>query len=531
MYRFLLAFILILVSTSALSQKLNLEIVLYKNKRDTLIKEVKYQTTFSKYDSIPAQILLYTEKLKKLGYFTSTIDSITKTNNLDYKAHINLGRRISHLKIQEVDINSKFINQTIPIENWDTFLNKNIKTLEKKGKVFSEVKYKPEKINNDTLVISIDIKESKTRKIDKVIIQGYSEFPKSFINNNLNITKSTVFNANLLQSIEENLNKLAFVEATKQPEVLFKQDSTILYLGLKRKNNNSLDGLVNFTTDENGKFLLTGNIDIKLNNLFNYGEKISLFWNRAGNNRQELIIASSLPYLFKSRLSPEIKFEMFRQDSTFSNTKFSSFINYEISPSVKLGASINTENSSSIENSTNKPFSNVFGGVNASIQKNNFYLRINPEIGYRKTENKISQFKMIIHSNYKWQINPKNNIWLTNETGLFQSSNYLTNELFRIGGANSIRGFNEQEIFTQNYNYTNIEYRLRTNTNNYLYSITDIGFLKNNNSNELLLGLGLGYLFRKNTTEIDINLAIGSRKNTPFNPQNTKLIVVWRNYF
>ena len=47
---------------------------------------------------------------------------------------------------------------------------------------------------------------------------------------------------------------------------------------------------------------------------------------------------------------------------------------------------------------------------------------------------------------YIFNLNYKNSIYLKNSTQLLNSENYLTNELFRFGGINSIRGFNENSI-------------------------------------------------------------------------------------
>jgi len=85
---------------------------------------------------------------------------------------------------------------------------------------------------------------------------------------------------------------------------------------------------------------------------------------------------------------------------------------------------------------------------------------------------------------------------------LLNSDQYFTNELFRIGGVNSIRGFNEQSIFTKNYSYFNFEYRFLASTTSYFYTITDLGFIKTT-ENESILGLGLGYLFINNQSKIN----------------------------
>ena len=113
------------------------------------------------------------------------------------------------------------------------------------------------------------------------------------------------------------------------------------------------------------------------------------------------------------------------------------------------------------------------------------------------------------------------------------SNNYLVNELYRIGGANSIRGLNEQSIYTNRFLYTNIEYRFLTSVVSYLYSITDIGFYNESISTKTrnALGLGGGYRFKLNNNFIDLGYVIGGYSDTEMNLNNSKLIVKWTTFF
>ena len=46
-----------------------------------------------------------------------------------------------------------------------------------------------------------------------------------------------------------------------------------------KEKNNSFDGIVNFATQENGKVLFIGNLDLLINNVFNKGEEFNINWN------------------------------------------------------------------------------------------------------------------------------------------------------------------------------------------------------------------------------------------------------------
>ena len=124
-------------------------------------------------------------------------------------------------------------------------------------------------------------------------------------------------------------------------------------------------------------------------------------------------------------------------------------------------------------------------------------------------------------------LSAKNSLFIKNTTGLLQSNNYLNNELYRIGGFKSIRGFSEKSIFTSQYSYFNIEYRYLTSSNSYLYSITDFGKFKNYTSNTIY-GIGIGYLFKIKKSQINIGYVLGNGIN---NLKNTKILFQILNYF
>jgi len=122
---------------------------------------------------------------------------------------------------------------------------------------------------------------------------------------------------------------------------------------------------------------------------------------------------------------------------------------------------------------------------------------------------------------------------LQNETSTLFSDNILTNELYRIGGVNSIRGFNEESIFASTYSYFNIEYRFNTNYSSYLYSITDIGYIDNeitNNSSQIY-SLGLGYAFTTKLGILNLSYAIGKFSNQTFDFNNSRFHIKIISFF
>ena len=491
------------------------------------------------------------QQVKKRGFFTARIDSISKTNK-ELIAYLDLGKKINEIIIVTKKDNTNGIIDSgidsikIKTREFSDLTNQLLEQIDRKGNSFSEITYVNPLLKNDTLFLEMKISNSSSRKIDKVITRGYEDFPKKFISKYFLINKNTIFSKQKLNQVSALSNKLDFIKEKKAPEVLFKKDSTHLYLFLDKIGTSSFDGLVNFSSKENGKgLLLNGNLDLKLNNTFNTGEKFEIIWNKVSDEKTDFKINSYVPYLFNSKFSTTLEFYLYRQDSTFINTNFELKTDYSINQKSHASILYSSENSNYLLNISNNDlasYSNYFIGLGYELKKSstsNLYkykngLNLNLTIGKRKTDTEsINQLKFHFSAFANVQINNRGYLNIKNESGLLTSKNYLLNELFRIGGANSIRGYNEQSIFTNGYSYSNIEFRYSLDTSSYLYSITDLGGYIENTTNKIkkLLGIGAGYQFRINNNLVNLGYVISTNSSTNAKLNSSRLVVRWTSFF
>lgn len=539
----------VLFSEGFFAQELKLKIIAKSKIENKILQKIDYQKKHKDSVSIYTEVYKISDYLKNIGYFTNTVDSI-KNNNEDYLAYFSLNEKVEKaiITFADNDLNLKNLkiennSFSVPTESLQPTLLQISKSLDNEGKSFSKVLLKNIQLKNNILFADLEILQSKKRIIDKVIVKGYDAFPKTFIKHFYKINNKTLFSKEKTKNISDATKNLQFIKEIKPPEVLFKKDSTLLYLYLKKKQNNSFDGLVNFASKENGEVLFNGHIDLKLNNILNSGENFELFWNSIGEERQEFKISAETPYIFNSVLTPKISFSIYKQDSTFLNTTFNSKLFYNLNSRAKIALTYNTENSENLEESitnTIETYSNYFLGFQFEykIPKNDFFfndafnLKINPSFGKRKIENVTSnQFKIETSASYIWDFNNRSSIFIRNKIGYLNSDNFIDNELFRIGGARSIRGFNEQSIYTDKYLFFNIEYRYLTSQKSYLYSIVDIGRINTTLKEENLLGIGLGYLFTTKSSQINISTVVGKSSSQNLDFENSKLIISWKSFF
>ena len=95
-------------------------------------------------------------------------------------------------------------------------------------------------------------------------------------------------------------------------------------------------------------------------------------------------------------------------------------------------------------------------------------------------------------------------------------STIFENELFRIGGLNTLRGFDEESIFASGYSIVTLEFRYLLEQNSYLYVFTNDAWYENKSSSasireDIPYGFGAGISFETNAGIFSINYALGAQ--------------------
>jgi len=511
----------------------SLQITSLDSIENALILKKKYTRKLQTKDKVLLEINQYILSLKKEGFYTISKDSIVLKNQT-YKAYINLGKKTVKALIKLPKKNSiKFLDLNyaitknhieLPVKEIAYFLKKTSNKMSNLGMPFSQVKLLNIHIKKDVLYANLSIEKSSTRSIDSVIVKGYENFPKNYLKSFYNFQQKKTFNKKQLLQISKQTELIPFAEELKPPEVLFSKDSTILYLYLQKKKANSFDGLINFSSNKNNKGIsFNGYLDVMLNNVFNFGEKLAVNWRNTGENKLFFEINTKTPYIFGTKMIAEASFNIYKHDSTFLNTTAAINLSIPINNKIALGFFYTTEKSNYLPNQGNsidiESFNNTFGGIELNYQsylENQFNFKINISAGNRETSlDKSFQYKMHFTSSILLKLNQRVSLFLKNNTGYLNSKNYLQNEVFRIGGVNSIRGFNEQSIFSPIFSFINTEFRLSTQKKSHLYSVFDLGLINNQNTTKNLFGFGFGYVFKTNRNSLNLSYVIGKSSDTP----------------
>lgn len=509
-------------------------------------------TSFKNYLSLKNEVDSLHSSLDRAGYIENELISIQKKNDSSYVALYFIGAKYETITIyySKYDFSKKEllqvsnkVNDTVfilPFQNIESAIKKLNRFKTNGGNAFARIHLENITSYNKTLSAKIIVSKGNTRTIDSITVKGYEKFPKSFIKHYAGIKTGKTFNKSKLIEKNKTLNTLGFASVSKPPEVLFKKDTTIVYLYLKKQKNNIFDGILGFASDkETQKLIFNGYLNLELNNNLNFGEQFLINYKADGNDQQNFRVNLTLPYLFKTPFGITTELKIFKRDSTFSTSDQLIKIRYQINPTSKTyvgykayeSSNLRNDNSVSISVEDYKSKFLLAGFSYAKTQENNLFpikssFNLETEFGSKETDiTNESQIRGSVFMYYIFNLNYKNSIYLNNSTELLSSDTYLVNELYRFGGIKSIRGFNENSIDASFYSVLNTEYRYQFNQNIYLHSIIDFAYFENQiiDLNQKLYSFGIGIGLQTTPGIIKFSIANGNAENQDFNFSNTKI--------
>lgn len=541
------------------AQNFQLQIIGHSATETAIIDSLTYTSNHSNLKSIRDEVSKTSEKLSKAGFIENKLITSIKTKDSSYTAKVSLGNRIKKIHIY-IGRNNPFATlipsaktkDTIIIryEETEAFLNSALLKLEQQGYALAKLKLINIQNRNQILYADLEFTADKKRNLNTIEIR-YSEkdrktnFPKGHLAQINHKYRNKTFNQQITEQVHTEFEKFRFVSQVKYPEILFTTDSTKIYVYLEKRKSNTFDGYIGFSNNENKKITLNGYLDVNLENTLGVGEQFSLYWKSDGNKQTTFKTSIELPYLFKSPIGLKANLTMFKQDSIFQNTKTAIDLGYFITYNTRIYLGYQSTESSDIQNTNSfqlSDYKNSFLTSNFEYTKNdndNFTFpkksALSLTIGFGKrnlsnlseTATASKQFYINLEAAHNFYLNKKNSISIKSQNYFLRSDSYVINELFRFGGINSIRGFEENNLQANFLTSILTEYRYAFSPSLYIHSILDYGLYKDqtitNEYNQItsLIGLGLGLGVQTKNGLLKLALANGSTKNQNLNFYNT----------
>lgn len=504
-------------------------------------------------------------RLNENGYLSARIDSIKKIDSLNLKAWLTTGDVYRWATIKPGNVSEDLLSRVRFREKIlfeEPVYYKQVARLQKRliiwcennGYPFASVKLDSMKIKDKKLEASLNLKKNALFTIDSIVVKGNAKVKPVYLYNYFGIKPGDLYNEAQIRKITVRTKELAFVRESKKPQAVFIKDKAKLYLFLDKKGASQFDGIVGVLPDNvnPGKVLITGDLKLFLLNSFGRGESLSINWRKMQAQTQDLRTSFVYPFLFNTPFGVDLKFDLYKRDTTFLNINMAGGLQYLLSGGNFLKIFIESRTSNllstyGLENIKTLPqYADVrtllygFGGkiekldyrfnprkgirLQGTIQAGNKTIRqnakINPE-AYEGIKLKTVQINADLLVEYYIPLARRSTIKTGILSGGIWNENLFLNELNRIGGLKTLRGFDEESIFASLYSIGTLEYRFLLEQNSYLFAFVDKAYYENRSRNfqgsccDRPIGFGAGINFETKIGIFSLTYALGRQFNNP----------------
>lgn len=511
------------------------------------------------------------------AYLTAEYDSL-KEDSTNSTAYLNFGDQYKWASLRKGNVDEGVLsqigfreklyrNKPVYFKDVKKVQELLIRYFENNGYPFASVKLDSVKIQGAELEAILSLTKNNLCKIDSVVIKGNAKIANVYIYNYLGIKPGNLYNESQLRKVNTRIAELPFLKATRPANVIFTDKQTKLFLYLEKKRASQFDGIIGMLPDDvTGKILFTGDVHLNLQNGLGRGELIDLNWRRLQTQTQDLKMRVVYPFLLRSPLGIDYNFKLYKKDTTFLEVNqniglqylliggnyFKIFYNNKISSLLSTkGLEFSTTLPPYIDYQTNQygigvkyerldyrlnPRKGFYSVVNASagtktIKKN---AKLNPE-AYNGIKLNSTIYTGDIDAGVFFPVFSRMAIKLGAQAAFLQAETIFQNELFRIGGLKSLRGFDEESIFASAFSIFKLEYRYILEQNSYMYVFGDGAWYENNSVKNYIhdtpYGFGAGISFQTKAGIFSISYALGSQFNNPIQLRSGKIHFGIVNYF
>jgi len=586
---FVISFLLLLKLSFSQNNYL-LQVESFDKPKEFFTKKFSYKTHFKDSVQAIAEATDLFQKIRSFGYLAASIDN-TVSDSTQTVIYIYVGEKFENITLRNGNIDPSLLTNAgvkgavmsgkkIPVTSAEIVKGKILQECENNGYPFAAVKLDSFSAAGNSFSAKVYLQKNELIRYDSLEILGKTKTRRAFLRNYLGLKIGKPYNESNIKKIKQRLNELQFVESIQPHTVYFQNGKAKVNLYLKDKKSSQFDILLGLLPGSSGqKLLITGEARIHLFSLFGMGEEFYLEWKKLQPKTQQLDVRVVYPYLLGLPLGINARFELYKRDTSYIDINGDYGVQYQFVGSNYLKASLHQQiaiitnvDTAYIKQTRSLPRNldintNEFA-LEYFLQKLNY--RFNPVDGYvlkvggsagvkqiKRNNNIVGLFDEVTGKNFDflydtahlknfqfrvglafdkyWKLAPRHTIKTSVEGKYFFSRNIFENEKYRLGGVNSLRGFDDQSIFTPYYAMANIEYRFLLSKNSYFSTFFNAAVVEDNRVGkgpvDFPFGFGAGAAIETKVGIFGITYAMGKQLDNKITIKSAKIHIGYVNYF
>ncbi|MDQ3189978.1 MAG: BamA/TamA family outer membrane protein [Bacteroidota bacterium] len=513
------------------------------------------------------------------GYLSATVDSIIQ-DSLQATCYMTAGKTYKWAKLSAGNVNEGilsiagfrekvYFNQPLHFNEVEKLSQKLLGWCENNGYPFASFKLDSIKFSTeDAIEASLNLQKNKLIHLDSIVIKGNARINPVYFYNYIGLKPGDIYDESKVRKLTARIKELPFLKESKSFEIIFSESISKLIFFLEDAQASQFDGILGILPDDEtpGKILLTGDLQLKLLNSFGSGELIDINWRKLQEETQDLKAQFVYPFLFSTPFGIDTRLDLYKKDTTFMNINSNLGIQYILNGGNYFKVFMITKKSIMLSDygleflSQLPPYADVKTVLYGIGYKNEqLDYRLNPRKGHRFLVNgavgnrrigvnpkireelyenlvlKTIQYDLNLAVDYFIPLTKRSTLKLSNSSAYLISPSVFENELYRIGGLRTLRGFDEESIFASSFSLLTIEARYLLEQNSYAHIFWNGAWYENNTMNKFVTdtpwGFGAGMSFETKAGIFSLSYALGKQFNQAFELRTGKIHFGLVNYF
>lgn len=510
--------------------------------------------------SVDNNVRALSYELTEKGYFLHEISIDT----LEKSIIINSGRHFDDIILngtQSAELSifkkKKPILRLNPKELAD-YLERQTMKFANMGFPFVQISLDSIRISEAQIEANLKVSKGKYYTFKKLNIKGDSSISQRTIHGIIDYQLDEAYAELKVRDVDRKIEQCSFIASIKPAEIMYTSEGFEVFIYVKSIKVSFLRGALGLQPNPvSQKMALTGEVNLKLENALKKGELLKFNWRSIKPQTQRMNFNFNYPYLFQTPFGIEAQLLLYKRDSTFLDLNTELNISYTLGNGFKLRAHYRFLQSSILSGAaSSNEFSNLNGyrtnSYGLSLAKQNLDNLVNPSKG-RIFSSKLFVGQRILdedsteildlknttlsgHLMYRefLPVFPRHVIHFAALFDFYSSAKIFENELYRFGGLNTLRGFNEEQLFASTKAQLTFEYRFLLDESSNVFLFYDQCFYENVASSyyyDKPFGFGGGISFGSNIGVFAITYAIGKEFSNPIDFRSSKIHFGYTAYF
>jgi len=367
---------------------------------------------------------------------------------------------------------------------------------EEGGHPFARIDLKDISLKSDTLGVTARLTAGPKATLDQVRIIGLRSTKPNVIARETRIVPGETYSKSRVLNARDRIRKLPFIESVSVPALVPKGSNQYdLLFQVEESRSNSFDGVVGYQPGAEGEEgVVTGLLDLSFLNLFGTGRKARIHWERATENQQALMLYYEEPWIFGLPVNLWGEFSQEILDSLYLERYMAAGATWPALDVLSLRGSVfqeevlpdsagemagiykSTERGAAIEveydtrDYIDNPIHGIYYRSRAAASIKDYVATGNTEnVDIRHYESDVSWTHPVIGRQIV-NLQVHGRFLQSGENPIPQP------DLYRLGGAQTLRGYREDQFLGYLVGWGAVEYRLWIDKVSRIYAFYNLGY-------------------------------------------------------